>query len=226
VLVLHGLDRKDHFDAVRDHDLILTTYPLLPRDGPMLLKHKFHCLILDEAQFIKNPRTAAAQRRASLHARHRLCLTGTPIENHLGELWSLFHFLMPGFLGDHSPSSGLSERPIEKTADNSRRGHSGAPREAISAASPQGGRRQGTARQDRDRPERRTHRRPARPLRKRPTRHAPTGPEEVKKKGFSRAHIVILDALLKLRQICCHPALLDLPVRQGRPGIGEARSAV
>jgi superfamily II DNA or RNA helicase len=211
VLVLHGLDRKDHFDAIRNHDLVLTTYPLLPRDGPTLLKQKFHCLILDEAQFIKNPSTAAAQSAASLQARHRLCLTGTPIENHLGELWSLFHFLMPGFLGDPLSFRRLFRTPIEKNADNSRRSILARRvkpfllrrrKEDVAKELPakteivQNVELTGVQRDLYESVRLAMHQRVR---------------EEVKKKGFSRAHIVILDALLKLRQICCHPALLDLP---------------
>ena len=77
---------------------MLTTYPLLARDEEQLKQYEYHQLILDEAQNIKNPRAKAAQVVRQLKARHRLCLTGTPMENHLGELWALFYFLMPGFL--------------------------------------------------------------------------------------------------------------------------------
>ena len=60
-LVLHGLERKQHFEKVLEHDLIITSYPLLPRDQEFLLQQKFHCVILDEAQYIKNPKTTYAQ---------------------------------------------------------------------------------------------------------------------------------------------------------------------
>ena len=92
VLVLHGQSRKALFGRLAEHDLVLTTYPLLSRDREQLQQQPYHVLILDEAQFVKNAKTKAAQAARELEARHRLCLTGTPMENHLGELWSLFHF--------------------------------------------------------------------------------------------------------------------------------------
>ena len=84
------------FDQINQYDLILTTYPLLVRDQEFLTQQSFHYLVLDEAQVIKNPKAKAAKVARDIKARHRLCLTGTPMENHLGELWALFDFLMPG----------------------------------------------------------------------------------------------------------------------------------
>ena len=121
ILVLHGSDRKRHYDAISDHDLVITSYPLLPRDSKILLKHEFHMVILDEAQYIKNPKTQFAQVACRLKARHQLCLTGTPMENHLGELWSQFNFLMPGFLGDESRFRSVFRNPIERGRDDERR---------------------------------------------------------------------------------------------------------
>jgi len=100
VLVLQGADRREHFDKIQDHDLILSTYPLLARDQETLLAHEYYYFILDEAQVIKNPKSKAARAAREVKAEHRLCLTGTPMENHLGELWALFDFLMPGCLGE------------------------------------------------------------------------------------------------------------------------------
>ena len=102
VLTLQGAERKQLFDKINDYDLVLTTYPLLTRDDETLLKHDYHYLILDEAQTIKNPTSLAAQLVRQIKTNHRLCLTGTPMENHLGELWAQFDFLMPGFLGDNA----------------------------------------------------------------------------------------------------------------------------
>ncbi|HZX27191.1 MAG TPA: SNF2-related protein, partial [Telluria sp.] len=100
VLVLQGKERMDLFDKIQDADLVLTTYALLPRDEEKLREHEYHLVILDESHYIKNTRSKAAQSAGMLNARHRLCLSGTPLENHLGELWSQFHFLLPGLLGD------------------------------------------------------------------------------------------------------------------------------
>jgi superfamily II DNA or RNA helicase len=82
-----------------DYDLVLTTYGTLRRDAARLSEYEFDYVILDEAQAIKNAATASAKAARLLRGRHRLALSGTPIENHLGELWSLFEFLNPGFLG-------------------------------------------------------------------------------------------------------------------------------
>ncbi|MBZ0152350.1 MAG: DEAD/DEAH box helicase, partial [Planctomycetes bacterium] len=86
---------------LRGHDLVLTTYALLRADAPRLLEHEveFDHTILDEAQAVKNANSQSAKAVRLLKARHRLVLTGTPVENHLGDLWSLFEFLNPGMLG-------------------------------------------------------------------------------------------------------------------------------
>jgi superfamily II DNA or RNA helicase len=86
----------EHFE---DYDVIFTTYGTLRRDAPFFKEKVFDCLILDEAQAIKNASTESAKAARLLRGRHRLALSGTPIENHLGELWSLFEFLNPGMLG-------------------------------------------------------------------------------------------------------------------------------
>ncbi|WP_166800709.1 SNF2-related protein, partial [Pseudomonas aeruginosa] len=123
VLALHGAGRRRDFARIDEHDLVLTTYALLPRDAAELGKRRFHLLILDEAQNIKNATTKAAVAARELAARHRLCLTGTPLENHLGELWSLFHFLMPGWLGDARQFAQDYRTPIEKHGDEARLSH-------------------------------------------------------------------------------------------------------
>ncbi|MDI7066954.1 SNF2-related protein, partial [Klebsiella pneumoniae] len=84
-------------------------------------EHDYHLLILDEAQYVKNATTKAAQAIRGLRARHRLCLTGTPLENHLGELWSQFDFLLPGFLGSQKDFTKRWRNPIEKNGDGVRR---------------------------------------------------------------------------------------------------------
>ncbi|MDA1275881.1 MAG: DEAD/DEAH box helicase [Verrucomicrobia bacterium] len=214
VLVLHGLDRKQHFSRIAEHDLVVTSYALLPRDQEVLQGHEFHYVILDEAQFIKNPKTQYAQIACALKARHHLCLTGTPMENHLGELWSLFHFLLPGFLGDLIRFQSLFRRPIEKGKNDDRRkllARRVAPfilrrkkDEVVKELPPkteivQNVELAGAQRDLYESVRLAMHERVK---------------QEVAKKGFSRAHIIILDALLKLRQICCHPQLLSLPSAQ------------
>jgi SNF2 family DNA or RNA helicase len=121
VLLLQGKDRAELFDEIPKVDLVLTTYALLPRDEEKLREHDFHLVILDESHYIKNTRSKAAQSAGLLRARHRLCLSGTPLENHLGELWSQFHFLLPGLLGDEKTFNSNFRHPIERQDDPQRR---------------------------------------------------------------------------------------------------------
>jgi len=123
VCVLHGSKRHHLLSKLGDYDLILTTYPLLPRDFEAISAQHFHSLILDEAQTIKNPNTQMAKCVRKLHADHRLCLSGTPMENHLGELWALFDFLMPGFLGTSRQFKNYYRTPIEKEGNHARNSH-------------------------------------------------------------------------------------------------------
>ena len=225
VLVLHGPGRHDHFDAIGEQDLILTTYALLPRDREALLGHDYHYLILDEAQQIKNPRAQAAQLVRSIRANHRLCLTGTPMENHLGELWAQFDFLLPGFLNSREAFTRTYRNPIEKQGDREklrRLTRRTAPfmlrrtKEVVAAELPQksellrtvpiGGRQATLYEGIRLTMEKRVR-------------------EAIAKKGLARSHITILDALLKLRQVCCDPRLLPEGTK-GRQGAHSAKLAM
>jgi len=120
LLTLDGPDRTKRIARIADHDLVLTSYPLLWRDAMALQRQPWHLVVLDEAQMVKNAgsRTATAARR--LNARHRLCLTGTPLENHLGELWAQFHFLLPGYLGDQRSFQRDWRTPSEKNGETAR----------------------------------------------------------------------------------------------------------
>ncbi len=210
VLVLHGQERKDLFHEITQHDLVLTTYPLLSRDKDNLLRHEYHLVVLDEAQVIKNPNTMAHRIVQQISARHRLCLTGTPMENHLGELWSLFYFLMPGFLGDQKKFNRLFRIPIEKEGDEDRRlllARRVKPfmlrrtkQQVVSELPPKTEIIQSIELL----PQQRTLYETVRL-----TMHERVQ-QEINEKGLNRSHIVILDALLKLRQICCDPRLLKL----------------
>ncbi|MEC0373376.1 DEAD/DEAH box helicase, partial [Paenibacillus chibensis] len=98
----HGNRRRHGTDFLQEaakHDVVLTTYHLAGRDGPDLAAMTWSSVVLDEAQYIKNHRTKQAQSVMKLSAPHRIAMTGTPVENRLGELWSIFHFLNPGYLG-------------------------------------------------------------------------------------------------------------------------------
>lgn len=120
VMKHHGPDRlKDgaFADAASGVDVVLTSYPLLSRDSDTLQSVKWASVTLDEAQNIKNPSTKQAQAARALKAEHRLALTGTPIENRLRELWSIFQFLNPGYLGSRRAFTRSFATPIEKHND-------------------------------------------------------------------------------------------------------------
>lgn len=208
VLVLHGKERIRRFSAIEEVDIVLTTYALLPRDEEELLKHEFHMLILDESQYIKNNRSKAAQVASRLHALHRLCLTGTPLENHLGELWSQFHFLLPGMLGSEKAFNSGYRHAIERSGDVTKQ--------------------QLLNRRIRPFLLRRTKDRVAKelPMKTEMVRYVDFGAnqrqiyetvrelmdrkvqEEIAKLGIAHCQMIILEALLKLRQVCCDPRLL------------------
>ena len=214
ILSLHGAERKARFAEIPEHDVVLTTYPLLWRDAQELTRYSYHLLILDEAQTVKNARSQGAEVVRRIDARHRLCLTGTPLENHLGELWSQFDFLLPGFLGSSNAFARYWRTPIEKQGDWQRRDLLARrirpfilrrKKEEVARELPPktiivrkvelaGGQRDlyETIRVAMDSLVR----------------------EEVASKGFGRSQIVILDALLKLRQVCCDPRLVKAAAAQ------------
>lgn len=210
VLVLHGPQRHDDFKKIKKHDLIITTYPLLVRDEAILLKQKFHYLLLDEAQVIKNAKSKAAQAVRGIKAEHRLCLTGTPMENHLGELWSLFDFLMPGFLKGEKAFNNIFRSPIEKQANEERRVQLAkrvAPfmlrrtKHLVAKELPEKTEIIQTVRLQSKQAALYESIRLSMEKRVR---------DAIAKKGLAGSHITILDALLKLRQVCCDPQLLPL----------------
>ena len=227
VLCLQGPDRAMDFDRLGDHDLILTSYPLLLRDGAILARQRFHLLILDEAQTVKNAtaRSATAVRR--LDARHRLCLTGTPLENHLGELWAQFDFLMPGFLGDARSFRRRWRRPIEVNGETQR-----ATLLALRV-------RPFILRRKKDQVATELP-----PLVRIDQRLPLAGAQRalyesvrvacddkirsvLLRKGLTGGRIDILDALLKLRQVCCDPSLLKnvaLAPETGRAKLDHLRT--
>ncbi|MDB6069511.1 MAG: box helicase, partial [Verrucomicrobiales bacterium] len=210
VHVHYGSERAALLRQAGSPDLIITSYPLLVRDIEVLETMEFHAVVLDEAQFIKNPRTQAASCAGRLQSKLRLCLTGTPMENHLGELWSILHFLMPGYLGGWDDFTRLFRTPIEKQQDGQKRA------QLARRIAPVFLRRTKQAVLS-DLPPRidMIHRitLPAaqadlyESVRAAMDRHVR---EEIDKRGVERSHIAILDALLKLRQVCCHPALLKM----------------
>ncbi|MBA2655650.1 MAG: DEAD/DEAH box helicase family protein [Tatlockia sp.] len=209
VLIFHGLER--HSGEFDDYDLVISTYGLIQRDKDRFINYPFYYLILDEAQLIKNARTKTTQIIQQIQAAHRLCLSGTPLENHLGELWSLFHFLMPGLLGDAKQFRQFFKTPIEKFNDRDKRTMLAKRiqpfllrRTKNQVASELPDKTEMTRKIELSGPQRDLYEaiRMSMELKVR---------EAIAKQGVGRSHIVFLDALLKLRQVCCDPKLLSMP---------------
>jgi len=113
-MVWHGPDRHQLTEQLSEFDVVITSYALMRRDEEILQKHGFYYVILDEAQHIKNPLSATARAVKKLRSDRRLALTGTPIENRLSEIWSIFDFVSPGLLGDLARFEEKFARPIDR----------------------------------------------------------------------------------------------------------------
>ena len=214
VLVLHGNQRHRGATRMGQYDIVVAPYSLLLRDSERWQAQHWHLVVLDEAQNIKNANSHAAKIVSRLTTRHRLCLSGTPMENHLGELWSLFNFLMPGFLGSQARFKALYRTPIEKHNDTERadklrrrltpfmlRRHkrdvaADLPEKQIAISSVELGDGQADLYET---------------IR---LSTAKTVREALGNKGLAQSQIQILDALLKLRQVCCDPRLVAVPAAQ------------
>jgi len=114
VLALHGPERHALFDQIKQSDLVVTSYALIRRDAERYREFEFDTTVLDEAQHIKNRQTQNAQAVKAVKSKHRLVLTGTPLENSVLDLWSIFDFLMPGYLGSAKDFRERYELPIAK----------------------------------------------------------------------------------------------------------------
>ena len=208
VCVLHGKDRSARFRAAQSCDVCVTTYPVLLRDAQHFNAQTYHCLILDEAQTIKNHRSRAHEAVCSLDSAHRLCLTGTPIENGLAELWSLFEFLMPGLLGNEPSFRQFYRIPIEQQRDEQRLAALRAlvgpyilrrlKRDVVQELPP----KTELVRPVELRGKQRELYESIRVAAHHEVRSA------IRKLGVRGSTLKILDALMKLRQLCCDPRLL------------------
>jgi len=211
VVVLHGLDRHAKRRDLGHAQVVITTYTVLARDIEEMAGLAWHLVVLDEAQVIKSPAAKATHAVCRLQTRHRLCLSGTPIENNLGELWSQFAFLMPGLLGSRKNFTRRFRTPIEKQGDALRR------RQLATRIRPFILRRTKAAVATELPPKHTILRRitlapEQRELYEtiRATLHDKVT-REIADRGLGRSHVVVLDALLKLRQVCCDPRLVKLP---------------
>jgi superfamily II DNA or RNA helicase len=208
VAILYGPRRREAMPGLARNDVVVTTYPVLVRDEEALAKRAWSTVILDEAQAIKNPRSQAHKAALALEARHRLCLSGTPVENSLTELWSLFEFLMPGLLGDADWFRHRFAHPIEREGNNERMS-------SLRAQVAPFILRRNKEEVARDLPPKTELVRPVelrgsqRDLYEslRVAVHSEVR-QAIRRKGLAASAITILDALMKLRQVCCDPRLL------------------
>ena len=209
VLIVHGPSRARHFEHLEKYDLVLTTYPLLARDFDVLVGQVWHLLILDEAQNIKNPRAKGSQLVRQLAANHKLCMTGTPLENHLGELWAQFDFLMPGYLHDQRGFSQQFRKPIEIQGDVARQELLNMrlrpfmlrrTKEQVASELPE--KTEIIRSIEIEGIQRELYESVRLAMQKRVR-------DAVASMGLAQSQIVVLDALLKMRQVCCDPRLVS-----------------
>jgi superfamily II DNA or RNA helicase len=221
VLVLEsGAERHNLRRQIPHHDLIVTNYALLRRDLEALQKFHFRALVLDEAQFIKNPGAQVTQSVKQLRADYRLALTGTPLENRLLDLWSIVDFIQPGYLG--------SQEHFLQTYEPSGSGEEAVLAQRIA--------RRRLAAKLRPLLLRRLKKHVAQDLPDRieQRRDCPLGEEQrklylaelrrsrdqvmraVETQGLSKSQMHVLAALTRLRQICCHPRLVGSDAPSGK----------
>ncbi len=213
-----GIGRSKPGEQFDNFDVILTTYGTLRRDIVDLKDYEFDYAILDEAQAIKNASSQSAKAARLIHAEHRLALSGTPVENHLGELWSLFEFLNPGMLGK-AAEMGKADFGLRKAGEEGRSLLAKALRPYLL---------------------RRTKEQVAKdlPAKSEQTIYCDLEPDQrklydelrehyrnsllgrVARDGIKKSKIQILKALLRLRQAACHPGLID---KAGRSGESSAK---
>ncbi len=218
-LVIRGnaVERKEQINSVNEYDLIITSYDLLKRDIEVYKenKYKFRFAIADEAQYLKNSNTQNAKAVKEILADTRYALTGTPIENSLAELWSIFDYIMPGYLFGYKKFKTEYETPIVK--DNNQKAMkklkmliepfvlrrtkkqvlTELPEKTITVLNNQMKEEQekiylnylAQAKQE--------------------------VAETINMRGFEKSHIQVLAALTRLRQICCHPSLFIKDYKEG-----------
>jgi superfamily II DNA or RNA helicase len=206
----HGGERHDRKDELEDADVIITSYALLRRDEELLAKLNLRYAILDEAQNIKNPLSATARAAKRLKADRRLALSGTPIENRLSEIWSIFDFVSPGLLGPLDKFEERYSRPIDA-------GDQKAAKRLRSTIHPFILRRT-KAEVAKDLPEKIESDHLCELTGEQSALYNAVLKEvraqvmgEVERQGMAKSHIQILAALTRLRQAACDPRLLGLP---------------
>jgi superfamily II DNA or RNA helicase len=208
VVAIFGARRTTAHGAAYHADCVITSYPILVRDIERFLENDYHLVVLDEAQTIKNAKSQVSRAVKQIQGKHRLCLSGTPIENNLSELWSLFDFVMPGFLGNHAQFQARYRIPIETGQDEARL------QQLRARVAPFILRRM----KDTVATELPPKTEIVRPIELsgeqrdlyeniRVAAHSEVR-SVIRKKGLAGSTVTILDALMKLRQVCCDPRLV------------------
>ena len=220
-LKLSGVDRKNLFKEIPNYDIVITSYALIRRDIEELRKINFRYVILDESQNIKNAMSQTAQCVKTLNSQHRLALSGTPIENKLEELWSVFDFLMPGFLFSAHEFNYRYVNPIMERDDSTVQKRLKLQIYPFIL--------------------RRMKRDVAKdlPNKVENVSYCELTPEQkdfyldvldstkeelfksIEQNGLEKSRMSIFSALLRLRQICCHPRLYDTNELKGSIGSGK-----
>lgn len=209
-MVWHGSERKERTSELEDADVVITSYALLRRDEDLLAKLDLTYAILDEAQNIKNPLSATARAAKRLKAQRRLALSGTPIENRLSEIWSIFDFVSPGLLGPLDKFEERYARPID----------AGDPKAAarLRAAIHPFILRRTKAEVAKDLPEKIESDQFCELTGEQAALYGAVLKEvraqvlgEVERQGIAKSQIQILAGLTRLRQAACDPRLLGLP---------------
>lgn len=219
ILVLEsGVARHQLRKQIPQHDLIITNYAILRRDFEALQKFSFGAVILDEAQYIKNPAAQVTKSAKQLRAKQRLALTGTPLENRLLDLWSIVDFVQPGYLGDQSQFTETYE-PRGENADDRRK----IALKRLSAKLRPLMLRRLKNQVAKDLPERIDERRDCElteEQRKLYLAELRRSRQQIfktmKQKGLNKSKMHVLAALTRLRQICCHPQLVGIDAGSGK----------
>lgn len=200
-------ERLNNIEDIMNYDIVVTSYPLIRRDIELYENVTFKYCILDEAQHIKNPMSQNSKSVKQIRAKSYFALTGTPIENSLSELWSIFDFIMPGYLYSQSKFTKKFERPIIKENDKKSL-------DELSKYIKPFILRRLKKEVLKELPDKIEHKLVAELTNEQKKIYLAylnqikgEIEEEIKDKGFERSHIKILAGLTRLRQICCHPSL-------------------
>jgi SNF2 family DNA or RNA helicase len=210
LLVLRGAEREALYPRIPEVDLVVTSYSLLARDRELLAQQRFDLAVFDEAQAIKNAKAKTAQAAREIGAQRKLAVTGTPLENHLGELWAQFDLVLPGLLGNERAFAKYYRTPIEKHGDaqqQARLNRRIAPfvlrRTKGEVARELPPKTEIVQRVELEGRQRELYETLRLAMHERVR-------EAVAARGLAQSGIVVIDALLKLRQVCCDPRLVKL----------------